>query len=1247
MIISNITFVTSVNHLSLSSPLWGRRFQSNGKSIEQRRRELDPDLWKQKSWVIEDPGDPSEVLYLKEREYHAYNRVALSNEMALVLIARPTTPPELIGPERKGDSATQSSSLSVPSSQTKRPFHTFSFKNSPLKIRYLGGFFQVGIKDRLVTLDNSNVAQLLVKYTRQVYFWVYGRLTAEQLRVALVFMKEARGILKHQGPSGLVLRLKTSLIVLNSFVSGYPKQSTFDLGCYVALSNGLPKGLPLSVRQKIRSGDLAIIRVWASIFNLYKACKGGYGPIPIDTIQSPPLNTDISDLSYIFGLFFRFQSFIPKTFLNAKFMLEYLGKKWTQLRSTKAGPNEKISFRGAYADMIAWASHPKAWGLLLYFLYPARESNRPHYEDMQQPPVADDFVDEERVKQKYVTQNMPCDTSHLPKGDPRKLDPFRKVREIFFLYYWHLTDFLPTDVSRMVELHTIGFNPTFVKFKRNALEKVPLLYFGVKTPEQIAELKRKKRLNLDKMWKNHILIGQKYLELYSDPNKPIWKNRRFRFTPEQALEQQGLALLREGLKYKLSRLSPRDRITIRHKSSYIYEEFKFSLGKLSIIHEAAGKNRIIAIIDYWSQSILRILHDYIFKLLPYFPGDATFDQEGTLRTFAARDDISYHASYDLSSATDLLPRQLYVAVLQPIFGLEFVLKWMDLLTDRIFSWTPTRDTINKVTRGNKLRPVAKVRHKLLPIRYTRGQPMGAYSSWGLLAIAHHMIVQLASFMVFVRKIFTEVQKSPYWDALSPLAQNEILHLGFIESLKYERFDVNCVLRPLPALELIALIPKIKTFLSSFIRVLFAEKLLPFDKYVLLGDDIVIGDKDVADQYYELMNYVLGVPIKLAKSFISENGLINFANQTYLRRQNISPIPSKEALGSEISGRMEFARRIARRWTSKPLDALFKLRLMVKPSVYLHLVSSMAKSYVLLPLIPLCLHLELSDATVGLTRSKVKRGLNPSETSFEASLGSIGHNLSSASSSYDRILGSRRNLTEQKPDGTKLTEWKTLFYSLVIRYVIKSFVHPVLGDARESVFVNSDDAERNIKQMQLNYRRYLSYKKLVTKYGIKWWQNHFYRTEYLLDDLLSKCEIVINLSRELAVIDTLDLLSLSQLLRKVVKDFDVRVYLFLSHPRTSDLLQKSTKKMRGWSQLFFEHLEDFQVQEVLEPESSDDVLSMRFVKYLLRFNKLIHRTPYALRGPEQSDPPEVTEEPGTSCLGDGVPSMSQDGSALPG
>jgi len=243
------------------------------------------------------------------------------------------------------------------------------------------------------------------------------------------------------------------------------------------------------------------------------------------------------------------------------------------------------------------------------------------------------------------------------------------------------------------------------------------------------------------------------------------------------------------------------------------------LGKLALKEEAAGKVRIFAIVDFWTQLLFRPLHLWIFEVLKCLPSDATFDQDGTLRRFINQGYTSYFC-YDLKSATDLIPIQLSQHLLSPIVGSAVSAAWVDLMVDRDFK-LPGKH----VYKGSD------------SIRYTRGQPMGALSSWAMLALTHHALVLFSAARIGL-----------------PLSYAVLL-------------------------------------------------------YLVLGDDIVIAHEGLAREYVKVCEE-FGIVIGLAKSFISHVGFVNFANQSYLLGDSVSPASLREEVSCTTpESRLEFARRL--------------------------------------------------------------------------------------------------------------------------------------------------------------------------------------------------------------------------------------------------------------------------------------------------------------------------------------------------
>jgi hypothetical protein len=170
---------------------------------------------------------------------------------------------------------------------------------------------------------------------------------------------------------------------------------------------------------------------------------------------------------------------------------------------------------------------------------------------------------------------------------------------------------------------------------------------------------------------------------------------------------------------------------------------QFDVGKLSVVEEP-GKKRIVAMVDIWTQWLLYPLHRFIFdKVLRFIPQDGTFDQAKPVRALlerASKAGRTHFWSYDLSAATDRLPISLQVLVLGAFTLESFANTWAALLTERDYR-TP-KEFATTFGKGSAF------------VRYSVGQPMGAYSSWGMLAWTHHAIVQFAAWRAGHRSWFT-------------------------------------------------------------------------------------------------------------------------------------------------------------------------------------------------------------------------------------------------------------------------------------------------------------------------------------------------------------------------------------------------------------------------------------------------------------------------------------------------------------
>lgn len=235
--------------------------------------------------------------------------------------------------------------------------------------------------------------------------------------------------------------------------------------------------------------------------------------------------------------------------------------------------------------------------------------------------------------------------------------------------------------------------------------------------------------------------------------------------------------------------------------------FARGLGRLGFKEEAAGKLRVFAFVDPFTQWLLRPLHDALFEVLDLIPQDGTTDQLRPVHNLLSRSKKGTpFFSFDLSAATDRLPLVLQMSLLSKVLTSYGATLWAQLLVGREYKYS------TKVGNRNYSGSVI----------YAAGQPMGALSSWAMLAFTHHVIVQFSAFNA-------KVIEPGDW----------------------------------------------------------------FEDYALLGDDIVIANAKVADEYRKLMQ-TYGVEIGLAKSLVSRDGLtLEFAKRTFHKGNDISPVPFSE------------------------------------------------------------------------------------------------------------------------------------------------------------------------------------------------------------------------------------------------------------------------------------------------------------------------------------------------------------------
>lgn len=148
------------------------------------------------------------------------------------------------------------------------------------------------------------------------------------------------------------------------------------------------------------------------------------------------------------------------------------------------------------------------------------------------------------------------------------------------------------------------------------------------------------------------------------------------------------------------------------------------LGKLAYIEEWGGKARIVAQLDYWTQMALTPLHHTINSFLRPLVQDGTFDQQRVADRVRewTRDTNAELFCFDLTAATDRLPITFQERILTYLLSSKsFASNWASILVDRTF-----------LTNNGDY------------ITYNTGQPMGARSSFPMLALTHHIIIRIAA-----------------------------------------------------------------------------------------------------------------------------------------------------------------------------------------------------------------------------------------------------------------------------------------------------------------------------------------------------------------------------------------------------------------------------------------------------------------------------------------------------------------------
>lgn len=810
-----LTFPTlHIRYFSVSSTLYisydndEDKYQVNGEQLtvsqirtvqpENRTKAhwlvlIDWELQRSKPYVIVDPFDPSGIIYLTEQQYLVQARTLGKLDAPFTIIARPgsikpvpiKTPP-----------------LSYRLYSTKC-YHHLTWKDFRNLRSQISRQVQWG-PNGTVVVDDSNIVPLIYLWARNLLH--YEGIRHPQDKYYFQFRKFAlylQNLLRVHGADFTILRLKTMLFALYSKIGGNSLSTTEGLNHRVRLRNGLPSFLEENVRKSLRSGSLSRIRIWASMFNIYKYLKGTHPLPPLETIEALGFDGDLTGWKEFTqgenGFWPLMKKTLPKKqhkLLSFKYQSSY------GLFIPSAGANHSKAMASLFWDAIAWSNRDRNFPLEWFKLHG----------DQYCSALLEGAIEDGNIFKVTYEWFRPF---LLPKSE--------SLYSLFFKILRHLFDLkrLP-EIMELLVPDQEGFSERLEVYLKSIKPlNIARKDIGIKTlkpnelhAELLSILKLDKENLKDKGKDEHTNMTQiedpwcTYRALFARMNASDWPSHIPFYPP--------------------------------------------TVGRLYPLEEAAGKVRVVAICDYFTQLALHPVHKAIFDLLKHIKEDATFDQEGRTAAFAAKG-FKDLWSYDLKSATDLIPKELYRELLVRYFGSEETSAlWLSILSDRDFS---LKDIYGLDGDG-----------KVKFTRYSRGQPMGAYSSWAGLALVHHALVQYSASLA-----------------------------GF----------------------------------TSW-----------FEDYLVLGDDIVIANKEVSESYLKVCNQ-FGIIVGLAKSFISHNGLFNFAAQTYKGLDNISAVSLREELVSDsFARRLEFSRRMDRRWgLMAPADSEGSFRRLVPFSQWQELSSA--------------------------------------------------------------------------------------------------------------------------------------------------------------------------------------------------------------------------------------------------------------------------------------------------------------------
>jgi hypothetical protein len=259
---------------------------------------------------------------------------------------------------------------------------------------------------------------------------------------------------------------------------------------------------------------------------------------------------------------------------------------------------------------------------------------------------------------------------------------------------------------------------------------------------------------------------------------------------------------------------------------------KRETSRLRFLSDKAGKTRVVALADYWSQTSLLPLHKFFMNFLKGRKTDCTYRQGHLANILKLKTKHKvFVGTADMTAFTDRFPKEPQVAIVSRVFGEKISQTWLEVMVNRSF----------KVDNSNEF------------VTYACGQPMGLYSSWPICVTTLHALIEYSAeqtgkqgfdkylilgddVAIFDRKVYTQFiknveklgitvnrDKSTYGEGFAEMAKRFFVLgeevTGYpLEILKVVRNDPIQIIevlnnlnyldfKPVPVSRLLALVPK--------------------------------------------------------------------------------------------------------------------------------------------------------------------------------------------------------------------------------------------------------------------------------------------------------------------------------------------------------------------------------------------------------------------------------------------------------